>query len=69
MKLTNKERTYIAHALDHLKNNTIDEVDYGGFGGWYTGNRQHFIKRHKEAIVYFNNLLTQQNEHSLPPKI
>jgi hypothetical protein len=30
MKLTNKERTFIAHALDHLKNNTIDDVEYGG---------------------------------------
>ncbi len=64
MKLTNKERTFIAHALDHLKNNTIDDVEYGGFGGWYMGNRQHFIKRHTETIAYFNNLLNPQNENT-----
>jgi hypothetical protein len=64
VKLTNKERTFIAHALDHLKNNTIDDVEYGGFGGWYMGNRQHFIKRHTETIAYFNNLLNPQNENT-----
>lgn len=57
MKIKNTERRFIAHALDHLNQNKIANEEYEGYGGWYVGNRDSFIKRHKRTIEFFESLL------------
>lgn len=57
MKIKNSERILIAHALDHLNQNKIANEDYGDYEGWYQGNRDSFIKRHKQTIEFFESLL------------
>ena len=54
MKLNNTKRQYIAHALDHLNHNKIASEDYEG---WYQGNRDSFVKRHKQTIEFLESLL------------
>jgi hypothetical protein len=54
MKIKNTERRFIAHALDHLNQNKIANE---GYGGWYMGNRDSFIKRHKQTIEFLESLL------------
>lgn len=57
MKLNNTKRKYIAHALDHLNQNKIANEEYKGYEGWYMGNRDSFIKRHKQTIEFLESLL------------
>jgi len=41
------DKASIAHALMHLETNKIADDDYPGHSGWYCGNREQFVKRHK----------------------
>jgi len=52
------ERASIAHALMHLEQNKIANDDYSGYSGWYCGNREQFVKRHKKAVALMRSLLT-----------
>jgi hypothetical protein len=51
-----KERVLLAHILHHLEANDIgsDRCESAG-GGWYCGNKEQFIKRHKMAMEYIIN--------------
>ena len=51
-------RASIAHALLHLEANKIADDNYNGYSGWYCGNRNQFIQRHKKAIALLTSLLT-----------
>ena len=53
------ERASIAHALLHLEANKIADDDYPGYGGWYCGNREQFVIRHKKAVAMMRSFLTQ----------
>ena len=53
------ERASIAHALMHLEANKIADDDYPGYGGWYCGNREQFVIRHKKAVAMMRSFLTQ----------
>lgn len=48
------EKALLAHALDHLNANGIASK---GFGGWYSGNRAQFVKRHQNAIALLEAML------------
>jgi len=50
MKLTKEQLRNIEHALMHLKNNGIADPKSGGYDGWFVGNKDYFIRRHKKAI-------------------
>lgn len=52
------DRASIAHALMHLETNKIADDDYPGHSGWYCGNREQFVKRHKKAVTLMRSLLT-----------
>jgi len=57
--MTPEERKNIEHALLHLKANKIADDDkpvHGG--GWYSGNREHFVERHRKAIAMFLDMLS-----------
>jgi hypothetical protein len=56
------ERASIAHALNHLETNKIADDDYSG--GWYCGNRERFVKRHKKAVALMRSLLLPNEEAS-----
>ncbi len=45
----------------HLETNKIADDDYHGQGGWYCGNREHFVKRHKKAVALMRSLLASNN--------
>ena len=45
------EKASIAHALMHLETNKIADDDYPGHSGWYCGNREQFVERHKKAVA------------------
>ena len=53
------DKASIAHALMHLETNKIadDNFGYPGYSGWYCGNREQFVKRHKKAIALMRSLL------------
>ena len=51
------EKASIAHALMHLEANKIADDDYHGHSGWYCGNREQFVKRHKKAVALMRSLL------------
>ena len=55
LKLTIEERKNISHALDHLLANKVDDASV--FSGWYQGNKENFIKRHKKAKAFLQSLL------------
>lgn len=55
------DKASIAHALMHLETNKIADDDYHGQGGWYCGNREHFVKRHKKAVALMRSLLAPNN--------
>ena len=55
---TSDDRASIAHALMHLDTNKIADDDYPGYSGWYCGNREQFVKRHKKAVALMRSLLT-----------
>jgi len=57
-RFTRDERASIAHALMHLEQNKIADDDYPGHSGWYCGNREQFVKRHKKAVALMRLLLT-----------
>ena len=63
MKIKNTERRLIAHALDHLNQNKIANEEYEGYEGWYMGNRDSFIKRHKQTIKFFESLLKSSEKN------
>jgi len=51
------DKASIAHALMHLETNKIADDDYPGYGGWYCGDREQFVKRHKKAVALMRSLL------------
>ena len=51
------DKASIAHALMHLETNKIADDDYFGYSGWYCGNREQFVKRHKKAVALMRSLL------------
>lgn len=57
IKLSKLEKTYIRHALSHLLCNKICDTDDAE--GWYSGNKDAFIKRHKATINFLQKLLSQ----------
>ena len=57
-RLNRDERASIAHALMHLTANKIADDEYDGYSGWYCGNKDQFIKRHKKAVALMRSLLT-----------
>ena len=60
--MTKEERKNYEHALYHLKANKI-HVPYLVCGGWYYGNKTHFIKRHIKAIEMFEKMLEKRNNN------
>jgi hypothetical protein len=59
-RFTLKERTCIAHAINLMEHNKIADSDYCGSGGWYYGNKEQFIKKHKEAIQTLTKFLNEK---------
>jgi hypothetical protein len=57
VKLNRDDRASIAHALMHLEANKIADDNYPGYGGWYCGNREQFVKRHKKAAALLRSLI------------
>ena len=57
VKLNRDDRASIAHALMHLESNNIADDKYPGYGGWYCGNREQFVKRHKKALTLLRALM------------
>ena len=55
-RFSREERANLAHALMHLEANKI--ADASAYGGWYCGNREQFVKRHKKAVALMRSLLT-----------
>ena len=53
--LTEDERENLKHALRHLEANPIYQKDSAG--GWFSGNKVNFIKRHVRAIEMLNQWL------------
>jgi len=51
------DKASIVHALMHLEANKIADDNYPGYDGWYCGNREQFVKRHKKAIALMRSLL------------
>jgi len=50
----------LSHALLHLRANKITEPSpYGG--GWYSGNRKHFVARHLKAIALLEKMLAKED--------
>ena len=43
------------HALKHLLSNKINDTD--SWGGWYSGKKPDFIKRHEKAIKMFKDII------------
>jgi hypothetical protein len=54
------ELACIEHALDHLKANKIAEENSSS--GWYRGNRDQFVKRHKKALAVLRGFLGQPED-------
>jgi len=46
------------HILEHLKENNI-HIDTA-HGGWYSGSKPQFVKRHKIAIEYIKEQMEQE---------
>jgi hypothetical protein len=57
-RLKRDDKASIAHALMHLEKNKIADDDYPGHSGWYCGNREQFVNRHKKAIALLQSFLT-----------
>jgi hypothetical protein len=58
-RFTDDEKACIRHALTHLHANHILD---GTWGGWYYGNRDHFIKRHERALSVLSAFLTLDDD-------
>ena len=63
-RFSREERANLAHALMHLEANKI--ADASAYGGWYCGNREQFVKRHKKAVALMRSLLTPNASADLP---
>ena len=59
-RFSREERANLAHALMHLEANKI--ADASAYGGWYCGNREQFVKRHKKAVALMRSLLTPNEQ-------
>ena len=51
------QKANIAHALMHLEGNKIGDDTYLDRSGWYCGNKEQFIKRHRKAIAFMRELI------------
>jgi hypothetical protein len=56
-RFNREDKASIAHALMHLEANKIADDNCPGYGGWYRGNREQFVKRHKKAVALMRSLL------------
>jgi hypothetical protein len=54
-RFSSSDKSLIAHALDHLLANKIAE---DGHSGWYSGNREQFLGRHKKSIALLQGFLS-----------
>ena len=58
IKLTKDEKESLRHALRHLMANHIADEPYDKTrGGWYYGDRDSFIRRHRKAVKLITKLL------------
>jgi hypothetical protein len=64
-RFTADEKSCIAHAIDHLKANKIADDDYP-HSGWYYGNREQFIKRHKKALAVLRGFISPNTQLTKP---
>lgn len=56
-RFSRDEKSSLAHALDHVLVNKI--ADDGCLqSGWYCGNREQFVARHKKSIAFLRSLLS-----------
>jgi len=63
------ERASLAHALFHLTENHITDDREPYKHGWYCGNREHFINRHKKAIALLQSILKPNVEVTGDPLV
>ena len=54
LKLNRDDRSSIRHALMHVEVNKI--LDPTSYKGWYCGNKEQFIARHKKALALLRSL-------------
>ena len=54
IKLSKDEKASIRHALMHMEVNKILEPEE--YSGWYCGNKEQFVKRHKKALALLRAL-------------
>jgi hypothetical protein len=64
-RFTADEKACIAHALDHLRANKIADDNYQ-HSGWYRGNREQFVKRHKKALSVLEGFLSPNDSDHRP---
>jgi hypothetical protein len=62
-RFNREDKASIAHALMHLESNHIADDEYQGDSGWYCGNREQFVNRHKKAIALLRELLAPNAPH------
>ncbi len=55
IKLNRDEKASIRHALMHLEANKIADGGYY-IDGWYRGNKEQFVARHKKALALLRAL-------------
>ena len=55
LKLSKDEKASLKHALMHLEANKIADGDYY-IHGWYCGNKEQFVERHKKALALLRSL-------------
>ena len=62
MKLTREEKRNLQHALEHVENNEIHKqwALQFSFDSYYTGNKEHFIKRHEKTIAMLHRWLEEK---------
>jgi len=61
--VTQDKRKNIEHALLHLRANKIADEQkpgHGVGGGWYAGNKELFVERHRKAIAMFQDMLDKE---------
>jgi hypothetical protein len=60
-------RRNLAHALLNLEANEVHKP-YGKDTDWYTGNKDRFITRHRKAIAFLRDVLSQQYDTQDKPR-
>jgi hypothetical protein len=58
LKQTKQQKLSILnHILEHLKENSIHIET--AIGGWYSGNKEQFVKRHKRSIKHVEDQIRE----------